>query len=219
MLAAGADVWEGRWVIVVLDDGRFDSAFVAASIAEAVDHLPEARTIGVDMPIGLPAAGGRRTCDELARQFVGPRRSSVFWTPCAEVLETRSYAAARALAAANGWRGIAAQAYALKTQILAVQHVARRDDRLVEVHPEVSFAAANGTTLRWPKTSWNGMHERRGILRARGIELPPRLDHLGSAGSPDVLDAAIVAWSASRVARAVGEPMPPDPDAGPAIWR
>lgn len=219
MRAAGADVWEGRWVVVVLDDGGFDAASVAPSFDEAVAALSGVRMIGVDMPVGLPPDGARRRCDELARRFVGERRSSVFWTPCAALLGASTYADARALATTRGWPGVAAQAYALKKKILEVQDVAREDPRVVEVHPEVSFAQAKGGTLAWPKTSWNGVNERMQLLLAQGVTVPSRLPAIGPAGIADVLDAAIVAWSAHRVARGVGRSMPDDPGGAPVIWR
>lgn len=220
---AGADVWAARWVVVVLAGGAFESAQVTDGIDEAVDRMADAQVIGVDMPIGLPGPGERRPCDELARRFVGPRRSSVFWTPCRDLLEAPTYAAACALARARGWPGIAAQTYALKRQILAVERVAAHDDRLVEVHPEVSFAEAKGTVLSWPKTSWNGMQERQAILRSRGIDLPPLSEGLGRAGTADVLDAAIVAWSAWRVATGGARSLPDGPDGATGgsskMWR
>ena len=40
----------------------------------------ELLAIGVDMPIGLPASELRRS-DIEARELLGPRRSSLFWTP------------------------------------------------------------------------------------------------------------------------------------------
>jgi hypothetical protein len=55
MLVGGADVWKGRWVVVVLEDGSFSRAFVTPTIEAAVAELPDAAAIGVDMPIGLPS--------------------------------------------------------------------------------------------------------------------------------------------------------------------
>ena len=63
MKVAGADVWKGQWVVVVLEDGHFDRAFVAPTIEAAVGNLPDATAIGVDMPIGLPDPGCRRQAD------------------------------------------------------------------------------------------------------------------------------------------------------------
>ncbi len=219
MLVAGADVWKGRWVVVVLEDGQFTRAFVVTTIEDAVAELAEAATIGVDMPIGLPAAGERRPADLEARAFVGARRNSVFFTPSAELLETETAAEANVLAKEQGWPGLAAQSFALKKQILAVQPLAAADERIWEVHPEVSFAQSHGRPLEWPKSTWNGIGLRRGILEREGIVLPADLGPGGAADVADVLDAAIAAWSATRIAAGEGRALPAGSQRIGAIWR
>jgi predicted RNase H-like nuclease len=70
--------------------------------------------------------------------------------------------------------------------------------RLYEVHPELSFAAlAGGAPLPDSKHTLAGLAVRRGLLRAAGITLPPRVAGLAEN---DLLDAAAVAWSARRIA-------------------
>jgi predicted RNase H-like nuclease len=218
MQIAGADVWKGQWIVVVLDDGRFDQAFLAPSIEAASAQLPEATILAVDMPIGLPEAGQTRLADVAARNFIGPRWQSVFMTPCRDLLEAPTHAKANELARAEGWAGISAQAYALGPQILQVQPVAESDNRIYEVHPEVSFAAANGAPLPWSKSCWNGSALRRNILRDQGIVIPDDLGEAGAAGVADMLDAAIAAWSAARVAHGDAESHPPRADRIGAIW-
>lgn len=53
----------------------------------------EMLAVGVDMPIGLPGPE-RRTADVEARRLLGPRRSSLFWTPPLCVLDTADHAEA-----------------------------------------------------------------------------------------------------------------------------
>jgi predicted RNase H-like nuclease len=216
---AGADVWKGRWVVVVLEDGRFHRAFVAPTIAETVAELAETVAIGIDMPIGLPHGGARRPSDGAAREFVGPRRNSVFFTPSAEVLDQATLTEANVLARGQGWPGITAQAFALKKQIQAVQPLAAVDERIWEVHPEVSFAEASGGPLEWAKSCWNGVALRRGILEAQGVVLPDDLGLGGKADVADVLDAAIAAWSAARIAGSRGLSLPAGSQRIGAIWR
>ena len=107
----------------------------------------------------------------------------------------------------------------LKKQILAVQAVAEADGRTWEVHPEVSFAEANGGPLEWPKTCWNGVALRRNILEAHGIFLPSDLGPPGVVDVADVLDGAIAAWSADRIGRGVGRAIPAGSERIGAIWR
>jgi predicted RNase H-like nuclease len=220
MRVAGADVSKGKWIVVVLDDRRFERAFVVADIAAAVDELVGCVAIGVDMPIGLPEAGASRPADIEARAFVGPRRSSVFSTPPAELLACASAAEANLLAKQRGWPGVSAQAFALKKQILAVQPLAQVDPRIWEVHPEVSFAEANGQVpLAWAKSSWNGAALRPRILASHGITIPGDLGPVGAVDVPDVLDASIAAWSADRIARGVAKSFPAGAQRIGAIWR
>jgi len=220
MRVAGADVWKGKWIVVVLDDLRFERALVALDIVSAVGELDNCVAIGVDMPIGLPAAGETRPADVEARAFVGPRRNSVFTTPSAKLLECASAAEANVLAKERGWPGISAQAFALKKQILAVQPLAEGDRRIWEVHPEVSFTEANGgVPLAWAKSSWNGAALRPRILEAHGITVPGDLGPAGAVDVPDVLDASIAAWSADRIAWGTAESFPAAAERIGAIWR
>lgn len=114
---------------------------------------------------------------------------------------------------------LSAQSFALRKKILEVEE--RLEERIFEVHPEVSFAALAGRHLRHSKRSWNGQMERRRLLAAAGIELPDELAAVRAAPD-DVLDAAVAAWSAARKARGVAVTLPPGPpvqDGRPvAIW-
>ena len=85
------------------------------------------------------------------------------------------------------------------------------DARLFEVHPEVSFARLAGRTLDSSKKSWNGAAQRRALLAGVGIELPNDLGPAGTAPVDDVLDAAVAAWSASRIAAGEAVSLPATP--------
>ena len=219
MMAVGADIWKGRWMVVALLDGQFASARVASSLDAVREYLADAAVIGIDVPIGLPSPGERRESDRLTRAYIGPRWPSLFSTPSIDLLEAPSHAKANELARAQGRRGISAQAYGLRAAILEVQVVARTDERMYEVHPEASFVRANGGGhLTWPKTSWNGAMQRRRILAEQGIVLPDDLGPAGVAGPADVLDAAIAAWSANRIALGTAVSLPEGAERVGAVW-
>jgi predicted RNase H-like nuclease len=219
MRVAGADVWKGQWAVVVLTEHGFESAFVAPRIADALKAVTNCSAIGVDIPIGLPRPGEVRVSDQMVRTYIGPRWPSLFTTPSLDLLQEPTHVAANKRAAAEGRPGISAQAYGLRAAILAVREFAERDDRLFEVHPEASFVRANGGAhLEWSKTSWNGVNLRRRILRTQGIEIPDRLDAMGAVGFADVLDAAIVAWSAARIASGRAESWPSGAERIGAVW-
>ena len=86
------------------------------------------------------------------------------------------------------------------------------DPRLHEVHPELSFQTMAGRPLRHGKKSWGGQTERRRLLAEAGIELPTFLGAVDAVPPDDVLDAAVVAWSALRIARGHASSFPGSPE-------
>lgn len=221
-IAAGIDGYRKGWVAIVLEDGRFARAHATATLAEVVARLPDAEAVGVDMPIGLPERG-RRLADVEARAFVGPRRNSVFFAVPRAVWAAGSAEEARALSVAIDGVSVSAQTLALGAKVLEADALARVDARLREVHPEVSFTALAEDHLAYPKSTWAGLCQRMELLERAGILVPSDLGAAGAAGPDDVLDAAVVAWSATRIARgeAYSLPHPPVRGAGgmaAAIW-
>ena len=204
----GVDWYKAGWVAVVLDpDPR---VLVERDLAALIAGVEGAACVGVDMPIGLPT-DGLRASDRAARDFVGPRRNSVFMTPPAPVLAAGSYGEANEIAVRLlGGRKISQQAWALRANIAVVDAAARGDRRVIEVHPEVSFCAMrDGEPLAYPKTTWNGQALRRAALATHGIVLPEELDEKAGGVPPaDVLDAAAVAWTARRHARGESRSLP-----------
>jgi predicted RNase H-like nuclease len=211
MLTVGVDAARGGWVAVALRDGRFADAALERRFPAILERFPDAAVIGVDVPIGLPEPDGRRRADIEARRIVGPRRSSVFFTPSRAALEALTYGEARVIAPSTS-----AQGWALRTAILDVARI--EDERVREVHPEVSFATLAGEPLAFGKRTWNGQHERMRLLGRAGIELPHRLD-AGLVPVDDVLDAGVAAWSATRIARGEHRTVPADAQPGePVIY-
>ncbi|MEU9886328.1 DUF429 domain-containing protein [Sphaerisporangium sp. NPDC051011] len=211
----GVDACRTGWFGVALLGGRA-SAFYAADIADLVVGVERdgglLDVVAVDIPIGLPDAG-RRQADVLAREVAGPRWASVFITPVRAALEAGDY---RGAAEVNRWlagEGISRQAFALRPKLLQVDAWVRHGGRrVVEVHPEVSFATLAGRHLTTRKSSWAGAEERRRLLADAGIVLSGDLGEAGAkAGVDDVLDAAIAAWTACRVAHGEARTLPDPP--------
>ena len=210
---AGVDMAGGGWAVVVLEENRVVEAFRSESFAEAL--LVEAEVVGVDIPIGIPEAGPR-PADVEARRFVGARGSSVFPTPVRKVLEAPTYAEAREVAVELTGKSVSAQSYALRHRILEVDQHASRDERVIEVHPEVSFSELAHRPLL-SKRRTDGLAERRALLEEAGIEVPESVPRLAE---PDLLDATIAAWSASRYACGEALPLPEGhTERIGAIWR
>lgn len=206
----GVDGAAGGWVGVLLPRTGAGPAVVLRGrdvqtlVREAVGRAgrAEVEVVGIDIPIGLPDTGPRQA-DVLTRRRLGPRSSSVFPAPVRPALAADTYAEAREISVrVTGGRSLAAQSYALRRAILEVDAYVRSgpDVRVVEVHPELSFALLTGAPLVTRKKERRGATERIGALAAAGIRLPDGLD-ADTRGVDDVLDAAAAAWSAARVAR------------------
>jgi predicted RNase H-like nuclease len=210
---AGVDMAGGGWAVVVLEGDKVVEAFRAEKFADAL--LVDAQVVAVDIPIGIPESGSR-PADVAARRFVGSRGSSVFPTPIRPVLEAPTYAEARAVAVELTGKSVSAQSYALRHRILEVDDHAYRDERVIEVHPEVSFSELAGRPLL-PKKRTDGQAERRALLEDAGIEVPESVPRIAE---PDLLDATVAAWSARRFARGEALPLPEDGEGRiGAIWR
>ncbi|MGO0576829.1 TIGR00725 family protein [Ornithinimicrobium panacihumi] len=214
----GADGSRGGWVGALLPiSGTGEVRLVSApDIRTLVDRATQQATlaaVGIDTPIGLPETGPRRA-DQLARQRLGHKASSVFNTPVRDALSAETYAEARAISVERtGGTSLSAQSYGLRRAILDVDGFVRSGTRLrvVEVHPELSFARMAGEPLPTKKRQVEGAVERLGVLRASGITVPSSVD-LEGRDVHDLLDAAAVAWSAARVARGEADRIPDPPE-------
>jgi predicted RNase H-like nuclease len=211
----GVDACKAGWIGIVLS-AHDPSLHFAARISDLVDEAGQdgpLQAIAIDMPIGLPDAG-RRMADTLARQAVGPRRASVFVTPVRAALEAADHGSATAVSRRVAGEGISRQAFGLQTKILEVDRWVRRTrHRVVEVHPEASFAQIAGGPLLARKSTWAGAALRRQLLADAGIVLAGDLGIAGErAGVDDVLDAAAAGWTALRVARGQAQSLPDPPE-------
>ena len=155
------------WIGIVVDDDGFVGAR-AGGLRAIIDWAEPVAAIGVDIPIGH-VHGGVRRADVEARRFVGPRRAaSVFAAPPASALGAASYAEANEVLGAAGVARMSRQAWALVPKMAEAAEVASSDDRVREIHPEVSFTELTGASLAWSKKSWNGLLARRRALAAAG---------------------------------------------------
>jgi predicted RNase H-like nuclease len=223
-IVIGVDACPAGWIGIVLDHGAFAQAAVGSRFHELLATVPSASIVAVDIPIGLPERDWR-SADFQARRFLGRRSSSVFATPPRAAVEASSYEEANRICRSLTGQGLSRQAWALAPKILDVDRC-RKDlgSSLFEVHPEVSFRALATTPLTAGKRTWAGFVERRRLLEGAGIAIPDDLGPAGrGAGLDDVLDAAVAAWSARRIADGTAQslPDPPERDAhgrNTAIW-
>lgn len=218
----GVDGCRGGWVGVRLGDGP-TAALVAPTVPELVHAAgPGLECVGIDMPIGLPD-DGRRAAEGLVRGLLGRRRSTVFTTLVRAAYDAPSYAEGQVVQRRATGTGFSQQSWGLRHKIFEVDAWVRSGTpvRVVEVHPETSFAVLRGEPVAEGKKTPEGRHERRTTLRKAGIEPPER--PRGGVGEDDLLDACVVAWTAARVVRGEARSYPEVPerfsDGWPAaIW-
>jgi predicted RNase H-like nuclease len=212
----GIDACKAGWVGVVLSDGQA-TAVVAPTVGDLVaavrtDH-PDLAVVAVDIPIGLPDTAPR-LADLLARQRLpAGRKSSVFPAPTRIATAATTHVEASAANREATGVGLTIQAFHLIPKILEVDAYVRspRSFRIVEAHPEVSFAGMDATSVVPAKRSAAGADSRAGALRSVGLEPPAYVRGQGYAAD-DLLDACAAAWTAARVARGEAESLPDPPE-------
>ena len=126
--------------------------------------------VGIDIPIGLPDTGGREA-DRLARTELPPgRKSSVFPTPVRTSVLADTWQEANAANRAATGKGLSHQGFHLCRKIAEVDAwlLAGAGMTVVEVHPEVSFAAMGADPVPSKKTA-EGRATRLAALRAAGL--------------------------------------------------
>jgi predicted RNase H-like nuclease len=200
---AGVDGCRAGWVVV--HDG---DAAVHADFAGVLGALPDDTMVAVDMPIGLADrhVPGGRAVDRAARMQLGPKRASVFSPPPRCVLGARTLADAHR----RGGR-LTLQTLYLLPRIEDVDNVMTPElqERVFEVHPELSFAAMNGgLPALEPKRSAAGSELRLGLLARAGVPVPVRPR---GAALDDLLDACALSWSAQRIANGTARRIPDAP--------
>lgn len=209
---AGIDGYgRGAWVAVVVIGGAYARAAIGRNLEALLPKVADCSCLAIDIPIGVPKTG-ERVADRLARERIGARRSSIFMTRPKAVLEAPTFAAANELSLRVVGTGISLQAYGMRRRIAEVDPLARRDERIVEVHPEVSFAELAGAPLAYAKNSWRGAPLRRSLLATAGIVIPDEIGEANGVPVDDILDAAIAAWSAQRIARGEAILLPDPPE-------
>jgi predicted RNase H-like nuclease len=142
-------------------------------------------------------------------------------TPVRAALEADTHALGNAINKRHTGHGISIQAFSLRKSILQVDGwLPSAPCTVIEVHPEMSFAAMAGAPLDERKKTWAGAERRRELLAGQGITLSGSLglDKV-DAGVDDVLDAAAAAWTARRYLLGTAVRLPVLPETEPTIWR
>ncbi len=204
----GVDGCRDGWVAAAIDgagSGAGDGVrwSVYPRLESLLQACPDAH-IAVDIPLGL-SGRARRPCEEEARAFLGPARSSIFYSPPWWILT-----AYRLDGAHPRGVGVSIQTWNILDKVQEAMDAVSvtGHPHVSEVHPECSFRAMAGATKRHPsaaaielasKKTGRGAGQRLDLLRNRaGVSIPD----LGTAptgpGVDDLLDAVAAAWTARR---------------------
>jgi len=167
----------------------------------------------IDIPIGLPKSSrpgqSRRSCDIEAREQLGPRRSSVFFTPIRAVLDAESQAVASERSKDLTGRGVSIQAFYLFKKIREMDQLygkyLEESETVRESHPELCFAKFNDDEpLTSKKSTKQGHDERLDILSRLYDDARNLYDEFRDAylvrevGHDDILDAMVLAAAAAH---------------------
>jgi predicted RNase H-like nuclease len=224
-MVLGIDGCKTGWVAIALDHGgSYAGAATAGSLQEIFCKFPGFRIAGVDMPLGLE--DGRRPADCEARRMLGPARGrSVFPAPPAFVIGDDWIDAPVVEVNAECRRrlgfGVSAQSLALRAKIRELDDARGAGHPVIEVHPELSFAAMGELgPITLSKKTYGGVMERLQRLGRAGIRITTADPEVQGLPADDVLDAAAAAWSAWRFERGKATRVPPGEPAGSiaAIW-
>lgn len=218
----GLDGCKAGWVGVLLDiNGVAEPRSAIYPTFEKALKSPErAQIIAVDMPIGFADGadpeGGGRACEREARGLLGQRKASVFSSPFRASFNARTYEEALAFNRTAGGTGLSKQSWNIMGKMREIDDLMSplREGCVHEVHPELSFSQLSGAPMQHPKRQWEGRNERLKVLTDNGLPrdlFDPHPYKIKDVAKDDLLDAAVCARSAIRIARGEALCLPADP--------
>jgi predicted RNase H-like nuclease len=236
IIAAGLDGCRAGWVAAVAHRSperpphRSGLMLIAPAGAVAgfladLERTGRPAPVAIDMPMGLPERAGWRPCDRLAREALGPRRSSVFPALDRGLLGL-DFAAARAVVLARraGRAGagpasdpvMTHEAINLGPKVALLDALLRarpeRQEWVLESHPELSFQALAREFDAPAPASKHKAEGRAARVQLIAAAFPDSAERIaavpwrrGVCGLSDMLDAYAVLWSALRRRRGEAE--------------
>ncbi|MCH8064863.1 MAG: DUF429 domain-containing protein [Chloroflexi bacterium] len=216
MDVAGVDGCKGGWLLVRADATgqlRIEDVSIISTFRELIAATAECAAIAVDIPIGLPT-NEPRAADGEARKAIGPRRSSVFPAPMRAVLAASTYDQACVLSLAACGKKLSKQAFAILPKIREADEAMTPavQERVREVHPEVSFWALNDhQPLEHAKLKPDGAAERLRLLTPAYRDDLASVNLARGAKRDDLYDACAAAWTAGRIAYGTARRLPAEP--------
>jgi predicted RNase H-like nuclease len=199
-LIAGVDGCRSGWLAVLDDEAGHRWTKVYPTFADLLSS--EARLMIIDIPIGIMSAVPR-VVDGAARFVLRHRASCVFTAPYRPMLAARSHEEACTIREAIDGKRCSRQAFAIIPKIAEVDTLMTPalQSRVLEGHPEVTFATMKGRPIESEKKSENGLAARLDALRPSFPEIDERAAdrRLPGVGRDDLVDAYAMLWTARRV--------------------
>ena len=200
----GVDGTSSGW-IASIGNAR-DKSLSSIKFLEDLNNLfsdyPDSLVV-IDMPIELNKKNYLRTCDILAKKYLGKAfQSSIFIPPLKRVLKCSTYQEANELSKKIVGKGLSKQSWHLKSKISEVQQISKLSNTIYEGHPECSFKMLKNETLKAKKKSVSGIFERLDILKRVGLEplsVNLKLENNSSIKIDDVLDSMVLFITALRI--------------------
>jgi len=206
----GCDSCSAGWICFILKNNMTWNLELYKTVQEFWANYSDLRLVLIDIPIGLRKSSGTpRLCDSAARKYLTRKRSSsIFPTPCREILKIDRYSEANKMSKNICGKGLSKQTWNIKSEIIEVDSLLRNDDqaknKFIECHPEVCFTALNNDKpLENYKKTDKGIKKRLKLLRSYfSFKLDPLefgLDNYRRTdiAIDDILDAWVLAISAS----------------------
>ncbi|MCB1499997.1 MAG: DUF429 domain-containing protein [Bauldia sp.] len=224
---AGVDGCPAGWAAMFLrlDGDPAPALSVFADLAALLADPRQPTVIAIDMPIGLPEriGPGGRGPERLVRPLLGDRQSSVFSVPSRAAVMADGYrqACAVAMATSEPPRKVSKQCFHLFPKIREIDRLMTPalESWVYEAHPELAFWRLNGErpvpVAKKVRSRVNpeGVAFRADLLAAAGFDRAVLAQPLPrGVGRDDVLDAAVLALTATRIARGDGRSFPVEPE-------
>ena len=200
----GVDGTSSGWIASIGNsrDKCLSSIKFSEDLNKLFSDYPDSLVV-IDMPIELNKKNYLRTCDVLAKKYLGKAfQSSIFIPPLKRVLKCNTYQEANELSKKITGKGLSKQSWHLKSKISEVQQISKLSNKVYEGHPECSFKMLKKEPLKAKKKSVSGIFERLDLLKRVGLDplsVNLKLENNSSIKIDDVLDSMVLFLTALRI--------------------
>lgn len=216
----GIDGCKAGWVIWSVEQGQ-PRCQIVTQLAQISDLLANSTAL-IDIPIGYSDENTPdRLCDKAARKFLSPKRSSsVFPVPSRQAAYASDYVEACEINFELVGRKLSKQTWFILPKVIEVETLLAETPslKLRESHPEVVFAALQGSPLEQSKKTPQGQQDRLDIIHSIAPDWSEVLINQLSetkarqANRDDIIDAFVLMMIAAKAENLSTLPEQPDRD-------